>query len=56
MGWGLIAASPVTLAMAAVLFVFFDLKSRREEAWLLDRYPAYADYRARTRRLIPLVY
>ncbi len=52
-GWGLLTASPVALATAVVLFAFFDLKSRREEAWLERRFPNYAAYRARTPRLIP---
>ena len=55
-GWALIWASPLTLALAVVLFVFFDLKSRREEEWLAAAYPRYGPYRARTRRLIPFVY
>jgi len=55
-GYGLVLASPIALVLAAVLFGFFDLKSRREELWLADRYPGYADYRAHTRRLIPGVY
>lgn len=55
-GWGLVTSSPLALALAAVLLAFFDLKSRREEAWLMDHFPAYAAYRRRTRRLIPFVY
>ena len=55
-GWALVTASPLGLALAAILFAFFDLKSRREEAWLVDRFPAYDAYRRRTRRLIPFVY
>ena len=55
-GWALLTASPLALGLAAVLLVFFDLKSRREERWLEERYPDYAAYRARTRRLIPAVY
>jgi protein-S-isoprenylcysteine O-methyltransferase Ste14 len=55
-GWGLITASALALALATVLLAFFDLKSRREEAWLVDRFPAYEAYRRRTRRLIPFVY
>jgi protein-S-isoprenylcysteine O-methyltransferase Ste14 len=39
--------------MAVLLFAFFALKSRREEAWLEARFPEYASYRARTPRLIP---
>ena len=46
----------LTLGWAALLFVLLDVKSRREERWLADRFPAYADYRRRTRRLIPWLY
>ena len=44
------------LLWAALLVVFFDIKSRREEAWLAARFPAYADYRRRVRKLIPFIY
>jgi protein-S-isoprenylcysteine O-methyltransferase Ste14 len=56
LGWSLFTASLPALALAGVLGVFFDLKSRREEAWLLATYPAYDDYRRRVRKLVPLVY
>jgi len=39
-----------------LLFAFFDLKARREEALLRARYPEYDDYRRRVRRLIPWLY
>jgi protein-S-isoprenylcysteine O-methyltransferase Ste14 len=55
-GWGLLAASLPTLALAVGLGVFFDLKSRREEVWLRQRYPGYEGYVTRTRRLIPWLY
>ena len=55
-GYGLLMASPLTLAGAAVLLGFFRLKSGREEVWLEARYPGYAAYRVRTRRLLPLIY
>jgi len=54
-GWGLLTASPAALVGAAVLLGFFELKSRREEAWLERRFPRYEAYRARTRRLIPWI-
>ena len=54
-GWGLLTASPLALVVAFVLFGFFELKSRREEAWLDRQFAAYAAYRARTRRLIPWI-
>jgi protein-S-isoprenylcysteine O-methyltransferase Ste14 len=56
LGWGLAMASPLALAGVLVLGVFFDLKSRREEAWLAEQFPGYAAYRLRTHRLIPWLY
>jgi len=55
-GWGLVAASPLALALAAALVLLFDLKSRREEVWLLERYRGYEDYAARTQRFVPYLY
>ena len=55
-GWALWCNSAVTLLTAAVLFVFFDIKSRREERWLVERFTNYADYRRRVKKLIPFVY
>jgi protein-S-isoprenylcysteine O-methyltransferase Ste14 len=54
-GWGLLTASIPTLGLAAVLWGFFQLKSRREEVWLEERFPGYPAYRQRTRRLIPWI-
>jgi len=56
LGWGLATASPAALVAAVLLGCFFDLKARREEAWLLAAYPAYAAYRARVRKLVPFIY
>jgi protein-S-isoprenylcysteine O-methyltransferase Ste14 len=56
LGYGLVTASWLAIAGAAVLLVFFRLKSAREEAWLERHYAGYAAYRGRTRRLIPWVY
>jgi protein-S-isoprenylcysteine O-methyltransferase Ste14 len=56
LGWGLAMASPMALASAFVLAVFFDLKSRREEAWLGEQFAGYVAYRRHTRRLIPWLY
>ncbi len=55
-GWGLLTASPVSLAGALILAVFLDLKSRREEAWLIEQVDGYERYRDRTRRLLPWLY
>jgi protein-S-isoprenylcysteine O-methyltransferase Ste14 len=56
LGWGLLTASVAALVGAAVLLAFFDLKSRREEAWLLEQLEGYDRYRSRTRRLLPWLY
>jgi protein-S-isoprenylcysteine O-methyltransferase Ste14 len=47
-GWSL-ARTPVGLAITAVGALFLELKSRREEAWLVARYPEYEAYRQRVR-------
>jgi protein-S-isoprenylcysteine O-methyltransferase Ste14 len=41
---------------AALLAIVLDLKRRREELWLAQRYPEYPEYRQRTRALIPFLY
>ncbi len=56
LGWGLAMASPMALAGAVALAIFFDLKSRREETWLAEQFAGYGAYRRRTRRLIPWLY
>lgn len=55
-GWGLATASIVALALAGVLALFFLLKSRREEAWLIARFPDYPAYRRRTKALVPFLF
>jgi protein-S-isoprenylcysteine O-methyltransferase Ste14 len=56
LGWGLLMATLLGVVFAIVLFVFFDLKSRREEEWLTQAYPGYPEYQHRVRKLIPWVY
>ncbi len=55
-GWAIISHGWLTLLYAALVFAFVDVKSRREETWLVAKYPEYATYRSRVRRLIPYVY
>lgn len=43
-------------ALWLALLVVLILKLRLEEAWLVQRYPAYAEYRRSTWRLVPWVY
>jgi protein-S-isoprenylcysteine O-methyltransferase Ste14 len=55
-GWALFIHGWLTLVYTLILLAFFDLKSRREERWLCEKFPGYAAYQTRTRRLIPFLY
>ena len=55
-GWSLHQASSEGLLMSLVLGVFFDRKATYEERWLVEKYPDYAEYRKRVRKLVPGVY
>ena len=55
-GWSLVTASFVALALSVVLGLVLDLKARREEEWLRERFPDYPAYAARTKRFIPGIY
>ncbi|CAN5819539.1 hypothetical protein BH24CHL6_BH24CHL6_01880 [soil metagenome] len=56
LGFCLLVASLAALLLCALLVVLLDLKARREEAWLAQHYPDYADYVRRTRRFVPRLY
>ncbi len=49
-GWSLIFASIAGAVFTLLLVVVFELKARREEEWLRERYGDYDEYRRRTRR------
>jgi protein-S-isoprenylcysteine O-methyltransferase Ste14 len=49
------ASLPLVLLTVAIAVVL-DVKRRREELWLAERYPGYDAYRRRTKALLPLVY
>jgi protein-S-isoprenylcysteine O-methyltransferase Ste14 len=55
-GWSIATMSPLALVLSALLAVLLDLKSRREEAWLRERFAGYAEYARRTKRFIPGLY
>jgi len=56
LGWASYVQGWLTLGYVAALFVFLDVKSRREEKWLAERFPSYAAYQKRVRKLVPFVY
>jgi protein-S-isoprenylcysteine O-methyltransferase Ste14 len=55
-GWGLLTNSWLALAGALALLLLFDLKARREEAWLAARFPGYREYQQRVRKFLPFIY
>lgn len=55
-GWAGLESSPLMLMYAFILFIFFDLKTRREEAWLTAKFSEYGAYQQRVKKLIPFVY
>jgi protein-S-isoprenylcysteine O-methyltransferase Ste14 len=55
-GWALWIHGWLTIVYALLLFVFFDIKARREEHWLSERFSVYPDYQRRVRRLLPFLY
>ena len=56
LAWLLIFPGVYVLAYAIALFVLFDIKAKREEVWLVERFPAYKDYQRRVKKLIPGCY
>jgi protein-S-isoprenylcysteine O-methyltransferase Ste14 len=56
LGGSIYTVSPLALGLTALLAVVLDLKSRREEVWLRERFPGYKAYAARTRKFIPGIY
>ncbi len=52
-GWALVWGSRPALLVSALLVPFFHAKACREERWLRDRFPEYADYQRRVSRFIP---
>ena len=56
LGWTLYSLSLTHLLILVVGFFFFDYKAGKEEGWLTERHPEYADYAWRVRKFIPWVY
>jgi protein-S-isoprenylcysteine O-methyltransferase Ste14 len=52
----LITQGELSLAYAGLIFLFFDIKSRKEEQWLVTTFPEYADYQKHVHKLLPLIY
>jgi protein-S-isoprenylcysteine O-methyltransferase Ste14 len=56
LGWALVQRSLWGVLFDVLLLVFFDRKVVAEERRLLAKFPDYAAYRQRVRKLIPGIY
>ena len=56
LGWALAWQSWAGAAIAVLAFAFFDRKSAFEERLLRERFPEYAGYARRVRKLLPGIY
>jgi protein-S-isoprenylcysteine O-methyltransferase Ste14 len=56
LGWAVARGSALTLVLAVALIVLLRLKAGREEHWLGEQFPEYADYARRVARFIPGVW
>lgn len=55
-GAGLLTGNTARTLLGLAMTLFFDAKARREEAWLVEKFPAYPAYRRTVKKLIPFVY
>jgi protein-S-isoprenylcysteine O-methyltransferase Ste14 len=55
-GFAFVANGSLTFLYVLILFLFFDIKSRREEQWLAEKFPTYPAYQKQVRKLIPYLY
>ncbi|MDZ4717172.1 MAG: isoprenylcysteine carboxylmethyltransferase family protein [Roseiflexaceae bacterium] len=54
LGFGLARRSIPSLVLSVLLGIFFDQKARREERWLIAKFPEYQSYTAKVRgRIMP---
>jgi protein-S-isoprenylcysteine O-methyltransferase Ste14 len=53
LGWALIWQSWPAIVVALAQIPFFVAKARREECWLREKFPEYADYEKRVPRFVP---
>ena len=56
LGWAVTRLSVLAAIAAVFLAIVLDLKRRREEQWLVERFPGYGAYRERTKAFLPFIY
>jgi protein-S-isoprenylcysteine O-methyltransferase Ste14 len=56
LGWALWHSSLVTFGSALLLCIWLELKSRREEAYLQEKFANYPAYAKKVKKFIPFIY
>lgn len=56
LGWTIFQFSLPHLIGTLIFILFFNAKAAREENWLMQKYPDYANYRQTVKKLIPWLY
>ena len=56
LSWLLIYPNQLILLYVICLLIFFDLKTRKEEIWLSEKFPEYIHYQKRVKKLVPGLY
>ncbi len=55
-GWVVYTLSLSHLLLLIGAFFFFSFKAAKEEEWLTERHPEYAEYKRRVKKFIPFIY
>jgi len=55
-GYGLMTVNAILVIYGLLLFVFFEIKTKREEKHLCLKFSEYKNYQARVKKLIPFIY
>jgi protein-S-isoprenylcysteine O-methyltransferase Ste14 len=55
-GWVFIYPYALVLTYVVALFIFFELKTRREERLLKEKFPTYSEYCRQVKKFIPWIY
>ena len=55
-GWAIFTLSLSHFLLLVAAFLFFSYKADKEEQWLKERHPEYAEYAKRVKKFIPWVY
>lgn len=56
LSWAIFQMSLTHLFAVLILFIVLNAKASKEEGWLSEKFPEYAEYQQRVKKLIPLLY